>query len=213
MSVVEKFTFNLFQENTYVIYDETKECIIIDPGCCTPAEKNELMAFVAAKQLTPVRLLNTHCHVDHIPGNGTMAATYNIGLEYHEKELPIIQSAPDFGPIFGIEVDEQPTASRFIIADEIISFGNTMLKVMFTPGHSPGSVSFYNEKEKYVIAGDVLFYESIGRYDLPGASGPVLLQSITEKLMTLPDDTTVYSGHGRNTTIGHERKNNPFLNR
>lgn len=211
--MVKKFTFNVFQENTYVIYDETKECIIIDAGCSTTDEKNELMAFIAAHQLIPVRLINTHCHIDHIPGNGTMAATYNIGLEYHEREEPVKQSAPDFAKMFGISVDQQPSAKRYIQEGEIIAFGNTQLKVLFTPGHSPGSISLYNKKENYVIVGDVLFYESIGRYDLPGADGNTLMQSIQNQLLTLPDDTIVYNGHGRNTTIGHERIYNPFINR
>lgn len=211
MSTVKKFTFNPFSENTYIIYDETKECIIIDPGCCTANEKNELASFVLAHGLRPVRLVNTHCHVDHIPGNGFVADTFSIGLEIHENEIPILERAPDYGPMFQIEVGVQPPVKSFLKEGDFITFGNTLLSILFTPGHSPGSVSFYCEKENYIIAGDVLFYLSVGRYDIPGADGPTLFKSIAEKLMTLPDNVKVYCGHGQETSIGFERKNNPFL--
>ena len=214
MSQVVKMTFGPIQENTYIIYDQTLECLVIDPGCSNAKEREELLKAISDLGLKPVRLINTHCHVDHIPGNPLIADTYGIALEIHQNEVPVLKDAPDYGHIFQIEMSgEQPPVKAFINDGDVIKFGNTSLKVLLTPGHSPGSISLYNETEGYVISGDVLFYRSVGRYDLPGADGGVLFQSITTKLMTLPDDVKVYSGHGPETTIGSERRHNPFLKR
>ena len=214
MSQVVKLTFGPFQENTYIIYDQTSECVVIDPGCSNAKERDELLKTIADLGLNPVRLINTHCHVDHIPGNPLIATTYGIGLEIHPDEVQVLRDAPDFAHIFQIEMSgDQPPVKAFINEGDVIKFGNTALKVLLTPGHSPGSISFYNETEGYVISGDVLFYRSVGRYDLPGADGGTLFQSITTQLMTLPDDVKVYSGHGPDTTIGSERRHNPFLKR
>ena len=212
MSHLLKLTFGPFSENTYVIYDETLECVVIDPGCSNAAERNELLKTINELGLKPVRLINTHCHVDHIPGNPLIANTYNVGLEIHPTEVPVLEDAPNFAHIFQIEMSgDQPPVKAFINEGDIINFGKTKLKALATPGHSPGSLSFYNEVEGYVISGDALFYRSVGRYDLPGADGNQLLQSITTRLMILPDDVKVYSGHGPDTTIGSERRHNPFL--
>jgi hydroxyacylglutathione hydrolase len=209
---VLKLTFGPFQENTYVIYDQTMECIVIDPGCSNAAERAELLKTIDTLGLKPVRLINTHCHVDHIPGNPLIAGTYHIGLEIHPDEEQVLKDAPGFAGIFQIEMpDEQPPVLAFIHAGDEIRFGKTVLKALPTPGHSPGSLSFYNETEGYVVSGDALFYRSVGRYDLPGASGAVLFDSIMTQLMTLPDNVKVYSGHGPDTTIGSERRHNPFL--
>ncbi len=214
MSQVVKLTFGPIQENTYIIYDETSECIVIDPGCTNAKERDELIKTITGLGLKPMRLINTHCHVDHIPGNRLIADTYQIGLEIHPDEVPVLEDAPAFADMFQIEMSgEQPPVAAFIHDGDIVSFGHTSLKALATPGHSPGSLSFYNETEGYVISGDVLFYRSVGRYDLPGADGAVLFRSITTKLMTLPDDVRVYSGHGTDTTIGSERKHNGFLKR
>ncbi len=214
MSQVVKLTFGPIQENTYIIYDETSECIVIDPGCNNAKERDELIKTITGLGLKPMRLINTHCHVDHIPGNRLIADTYQIGLEIHPDEVPVLEDAPAFADMFQIEMSgEQPPVAAFIHDGDIVSFGHTSLKALATPGHSPGSLSFYNETEGYVISGDVLFYRSVGRYDLPGADGAVLFRSITTKLMTLPDDVRVYSGHGTDTTIGSERKHNGFLKR
>ena len=187
---------------------------MIDPGCSNAKERDELLKTIADLGLNPVRLINTHCHVDHIPGNPLIATTYGIGLEIHPDEVQVLRDAPDFAHIFQIEMSgDQPPVKAFINEGDVIKFGNTALKVLLTPGHSPGSISFYNETEGYVISGDVLFYRSVGRYDLPGADGGTLFQSITIQLMTLPDDVKVYSGHGPDTTIGSERRHNPFLKR
>ncbi|MCW3126375.1 MAG: beta-lactamase domain protein [Bacteroidetes bacterium] len=187
------------------------ECTIIDPGCANAREREQLISEISRMELKPVRLLNTHCHVDHIPGNPLIANTYNIGLEVHPLEEQVLREAPSFGDMFGIEMDTMPPIMGFLNEGDEVRFGNTTLQVIFTPGHSPGSISFYNPIDKYVVSGDVLFYQSIGRYDLPGANGDVLFHTLTEKMMKLPDDTRVYSGHGRDTTIGFERLHNPFL--
>ena len=211
MSQVVKLTFGPIQENTYIIYDETLECAIIDPGCANAREREQLIAEISKLNLKPVKLLNTHCHVDHIPGNPVIANTYNIGLEIHPLEEQVLREAPSFGEMFGIEMDTMPAVTGFLNERDKVTFGNTTLDVIFTPGHSPGSISFYHPLDKYVISGDVLFYQSIGRYDLPGADGETLFNTLTQKMMALPDDTRVYSGHGRDTSIGLERKQNPFL--
>jgi len=207
-----KLTFGPFTENTYVIYDETQECIVIDPGCSNAAERAALLKTINDLGLQPVRLINTHCHVDHIPGNALIADTYQTGLEIHPDEVEVLADAPNYAHIFGIEMSgAQPPVKAFIHEGDVINFGKTKLKALATPGHSPGSLSFYNEVEGYVVSGDALFYRSVGRYDLPGADGKQLLESIKTRLMTLPDDVKVYPGHGPDTTIGSERRHNPFL--
>ena len=188
------------------------ECVIIDPGCANERERADLLETITKLGLKPVRLINTHCHVDHIAGNPLIAETYGLGLEINPLEVDVLKSAPDYAHIFQIEMSgEQPVPAKFLNEGDIVTFGHTSLQILFTPGHSPGSISFYNEADQYVISGDVLFYHSVGRYDLPGANGMTLFRSITEKMMTLPDGVMVYSGHGPDTTIGHERTHNPFL--
>jgi hydroxyacylglutathione hydrolase len=212
MAEVKCFMFNMFQENTYILHDDTKECLIIDPGCCNDNERSRLKKWLAAEGLRPVRLLNTHCHLDHVFGNAFIAREYNLGLEIHEGELPVLArfelSARNFG-ITSVEASPQPTA--FIEVGKPITFGNTTLEVRFVPGHSPASVCFYDAKNGYVIAGDALFEGSIGRTDLPGGNHKTLIESIKNQLLTLPDNVVVYSGHGNPTTIGRERATNPFL--
>lgn len=212
MSVVASFVFSPFQENTYIIYDESKECAIIDPGCYTPDEKRQLSDFIEAEGLRPVRLINTHCHLDHMFGNKYVSEKYNLGLEIHKGELPVLQSAVQVGLMYGVPVEASPAPSSFLDETMQLKFGNTTFDILFTPGHSPASISFYNKEENYIIGGDVLFYESIGRTDLPGGDHNTLLESIRTQFFTLDDDIKVYSGHGPVTTIGHEKKNNPFLN-
>ena len=213
MTHVVKFTFNPFQENTYLLYDDTKECVIIDPGCYENAEKQELLNFIEKENLRPVRLLNTHCHIDHVFGNKFISETYNLPLEIHAGEVPVLDAVERVAMMYGIPYPEKsPAPGRYIEEGDGIKFGNTVLKTLFTPGHSPASISFYCAAEKFVIAGDVLFYQSIGRTDLPGGSMPVLLRSIREKIFPLGDEVKVYSGHGRATTVGEEKVHNPFLN-
>ncbi len=212
MSDIHYFTFSAFYENTYILFDETKECVIIDPGCYENFERQRLQNWIKQAGLRPVRLLNTHCHLDHVFGNAFVAETYGIGLEIHEGELPVLARYELSAQNFGIPVHErQPPVSQFIEVGKPIKFGNTSLEVRFVPGHSPASVCFYNAAAGYVIAGDTLFERSIGRTDLPGGNHKTLIDSIQRELLTLPDETRVYAGHGEPTTIGKERKHNPFL--
>lgn len=205
------FTFNPFQENTYLLYDETGECVIVDPGCSSESEKKLLDEFISEQQLKPVRLINTHCHIDHILGNKHVSEKYDLGLEIHEGELEVLNSGPMVSNMYAIPYELSPDPARFIEEGEKITFGNTTLETIFTPGHSPASISFFERTSNILLAGDVLFRESIGRTDLPGGNMETLLLSIKNNVLTLGDAVIVYPGHGPETTIGHERVNNPFL--
>ncbi len=211
MNNIQIFTFNPVQENTYVISDETNECVIIDPGCYFPEEKKEIFEYIQQNKLTPIHLLNTHCHTDHVLGNAFIHESFNLAPKIHENEVEVLHHAKTMGASFGLFMDESPEPDICLIEGNKINFGNTTLEILFTPGHSPGSVCFYNRKEGYIIGGDVLFRTSIGRTDLPGGDLDTLLDSISKKLFTLEDDIIVYSGHGPYTTIGYEKKHNPFL--
>lgn len=211
MITIKDFTFNPFQENTYVLYDETKECVIFDPGCYMSGEKRLLSDFIKKNDLKPVLLINTHCHLDHVFGNAYIKEKFNIPLAIHEGELPSLHSFERVAAMYNVPVEPTPNPDRFIEEGEEIVFGNSSLKAILTPGHSPASLSFYSESQRFVIAGDVLFYRSIGRTDLPGGDYKTLITSIVEKLFPLGDDVVVYSGHGQSTTIGYERRHNPFL--
>jgi glyoxylase-like metal-dependent hydrolase (beta-lactamase superfamily II) len=195
----------------YLLFDESKECIIIDPGCYDDNERAILSKYIADNQLKPVKLLNTHCHLDHIFGNGYVAKKYNLQLEVNKNEQRILDAYKMTCDLYGMNADPSPKPSVFLEEGDIISFGNSKLEILFTPGHSPGSLTYYSRADKFLIAGDVLFYGSIGRSDLPGGNHETLISSITNKLLPLGDDYKVYSGHGQVTTIGFERKHNPFL--
>lgn len=210
--MIEIFTFNPFAENTYVLYDDTKECVIIDPGCYTASERAKLQGFIEANKLNPVRHLNTHCHLDHVFGNAFVQRTWGLGVEIHRNEIPVLDRFPVVCQMYGIPDTDPPLpAAAFLEEGGIISFGHTQLQILLTPGHSPGSLCFYCEAEGFVIGGDVLFYESIGRTDLTGGNPEQLLESIRTKLFPLPGETLVYPGHGPTTTIRHEQEYNPFL--
>lgn len=209
---VHQFTFNLFSENTYILTDNySKDCIIIDPGCSNYYEQNILMDFIQNNQLNPVLLLNTHCHIDHVFGNQWVKDTFNIPFYAHEKEVDNLHKLPMYAPMFGMPPFSSPFPDQYIDEKDTITFSKTTLKVFFTPGHSAGSICFYHAESHQIISGDVLFRGSIGRYDLPGGNYHTLIQSITQKLLPLPDQTIVYSGHGEPTTIGEEKQFNPFL--
>jgi len=211
MIQIKKFTFNPVQENTYVVYDETNECAIIDAGCYFDYERQELDRFISFNQLKPVRLINTHCHFDHIMGISHCSAKYNLQFETHADEATLVENAVEHGDLFGIPVEPIDPPVLFFKEGDRINFGNSYLEVIEAPGHSPGGVVFYNAEQKILFAGDVLFYGSIGRTDLPGGSFEQLIGNIQTKLLTLPEETIVYSGHGPETSIGFEKKNNPFL--
>ncbi len=208
---IRKFTFNSFQENTFVLSDDTKECIIFDPGCSTPEEEAQLKAYIEELALKPVRLLNTHCHIDHVLGNKYVSETWELPLEAHAGEVPVLESGIQVSQMYGIAYTPSPPIAKYIEAGDEIRFGDSILKSYFTPGHSPASLSFLHAESKNLIAGDVLFYGSIGRTDLPGGNFDTLIKSIKEQLFPLGDDVIVHPGHGPSTSIGFEKENNPFL--
>lgn len=212
MSRIVSFTCNPFYENTYVLYDDTGECVIIDPGCYTKEEKEDVSDFITRNNLKPVLLINTHCHIDHVLGNRFIAEKYGLKLLMHRGELPVLHAVDDYAESLGIFYDKSPEPEIFVDEGNDVTFGSTKLHVLFTPGHSPASICFYDKESKFIVSGDVLFYDSIGRYDLPGGNLNTLMTSIRTKLLTLPDDITVYPGHGPHTTIGREKQHNPFLN-
>ena len=208
---VHYFAFGPFQENTYVLWDETKECIVLDPGNSTASENKKLSDFISQNGLNLKRLILTHAHIDHINGNKYVFDTYGLLPEVHKDDVYFIEKHLNSATMYGLEVEQSPMPGAFINEGDVISFGNSKLQTLHTPGHSPGSLSFYNKEDKFIIGGDVLFYGSIGRSDLPMGNHDTLIKSIVEKLIPLGDDMKVYSGHGMPTTIGFERQNNPFL--
>lgn len=211
MLKIKSFEFSPIQENTYIVYNEFNNAIIIDPGCYFDEEKEALAAFIDKMKLQPKMLLNTHCHLDHVFGNKYVAEKYDLALRIHEGEKKVLEFAPASGLMYNLPFDNYTGNIDFIKAGETISLDQDELKVLLTPGHSPASLSFYCEKDEFLISGDVLFRQSIGRTDLPGGDMDTLLNSIRTQLFVLPDNTTVYSGHGPDTTIGYEKRNNPFL--
>jgi glyoxylase-like metal-dependent hydrolase (beta-lactamase superfamily II) len=212
MIKIQSFTFNGFKENTYVLFDESKKCIIIDPGCYEQNEKLELERFIVDNELEPVKLINTHCHIDHVLGNRFVAEKWSLDLEMHELDLPTLRSVKDYCQLYGFHnYEESPEPSTFLKEGDKIHFGNSSLDVLFTPGHAPGHIVLYSNEQHFVIGGDVLFQMSIGRTDLPGGDYDTLINSIKDKLLPLDEQTKVYSGHGPSTTIGYEKTNNPFL--
>jgi hydroxyacylglutathione hydrolase len=211
MLTVNSFTFSPVQENTYVVYNETGECCVVDPGCYFGNERNELKEFIQTSGLTPKYLLNTHCHLDHVFGNKFIHDTWGLTLHLHEKEKPVLEYAPTSGISWGLPFDNYKGDLIFLREGDTIALGNDALQVLFTPGHSPGHICFYCKDQQFVIGGDVLFRESIGRTDLPGGNFDTLIGSIRNQLFVLPDETVVFSGHGPQTTIGYEKVHNPFL--
>lgn len=211
MLQLKKFTFNPYQENTYVLYDESGACVIIDPGMYTGAEQNEFVAFIKANGLKPERLLNTHCHIDHVLGNKFVFDNWSLKPECHKGELYILQAVAGYAPQMGMHYELSPEPENFLPETGTIEFGNSALNLIFAPGHSPAHLCFYAEHENFLIGGDVLFYRSIGRTDLPGGNHQQLIDSIKQNVFQLPDDCEVFPGHGPSTSIGFEKMNNPFL--
>ncbi|MCT4639123.1 MAG: MBL fold metallo-hydrolase [Bacteroidales bacterium] len=211
MIEIKTFVFNPFQENTYVLSDETKECIIIDCGCYEDHERMQLQDYIKENDLKPVAILNTHSHVDHILGNQWIKEVFNIPLKASMKDEALLATAVSHGKMYGMILDEPPVIDEDIDESKTVKFGSSELKILDVPGHSPGCIAFYNDEQKFVFSGDVLFCGSIGRTDLPGGDYDQIMSSIMDKLTTLDDDYKVYAGHGPSTTIGIERKSNPFL--
>ncbi|MEO8772300.1 MAG: MBL fold metallo-hydrolase [Ferruginibacter sp.] len=211
MLKIKSFEFSPIQENTYILYNDQNECVIIDPGCYFDDEKEELARFITEMDLKPIMLLNTHCHLDHVFGNKFVAEKFKLKVCIHEKEKQVLAYAPISGLTYNMPFDNYQGEMILLNEGDSIKIGNDELKILLTPGHSPGSLSFYCAADKFVISGDALFYRSIGRTDLPGGDHDLLLKNIREQLFVLPDDTKVYSGHGPVTNIGEEKKHNPFL--
>ncbi|MBK8611490.1 MAG: MBL fold metallo-hydrolase [Chitinophagaceae bacterium] len=211
MLKIKSFEFSPIQENTYLLYNEFNECLIVDPGCYFPEEKEELAAFITQSNLKPTMLLNTHCHLDHVFGNKFIAETYGLTLHLHEKEKKLLDYAPTSGLMYNMPFDNYKGDYIYVKEGDIVKLGEDELHVIEAPGHSPGHICFYCAKQNFIISGDVLFNRSIGRTDLPGGNHQMLLKNIREKLFVLPDETVVYSGHGPETNIGDEKKYNPFL--
>ncbi|MBL7835601.1 MAG: MBL fold metallo-hydrolase [Cyclobacteriaceae bacterium] len=207
---IKKFTFNPFGENTYVLFDDSKECVVIDPGCYEKAEQQELTAFIDSNQLVVKRLLNTHCHIDHVLGNAFVKRKFNVGLFINAIEEPLLRAVKSYASNYGFFQYEDSVADGFLTEKDVVAFGEQKLQILFVPGHSPGHIAFYDEASKILVGGDVLFENSIGRTDLPGGNFNTLINSIHEKFFTLPDDVTVYCGHGEETSIGFEKRTNPF---
>lgn len=211
MITVKIFVFNPFQENTYLLHDESGECVIIDAGCYHSNEKKQLDEYIHKQNLTCKKLVNTHCHVDHILGNAYIAKTYQPEIFSHKDDSYLIDEAAEHGQIFGFNVEDPPAPTQYLADNSELHFGNSVLKVFHVPGHSPGSIALYSPDQNFIIVGDVLFKGSIGRTDLSGGDYDQLMKSIFTRLMTLPPNTVVYPGHGPATTIHEEALSNPFL--
>jgi glyoxylase-like metal-dependent hydrolase (beta-lactamase superfamily II) len=207
---VKSFVVSPFAENCYVCHD-AGEAVLIDPGTATEAERSAVLDYITRNGLTVRHLLLTHAHIDHILGCAFFAREFGMKWKLHEADLPLLDGAALQAQMFGVELERPPTPEASLEEGRTIQFGTATWQILHTPGHSPGSVSFYDEANGFVIGGDVLFQGSIGRTDLWGGSMPTLLNAIQRKLMSLPDETVVYSGHGPETTIGAERRTNPFL--
>ena len=211
MLKIKVFTFSPVQENTYILYNEQNKAIIIDPGCYFTAEQETLKNFINDTQLQPVRLLNTHCHLDHVFGNKWVYDTWGLELYIHRGEEQMLILAPLSGEKWGLPFVNYDGPLHFLNEGDTVLLDNDALGVIAAPGHSPASICFYCENQHFLIGGDVLFRESIGRSDLPGGNHEILLKSIREQLFVLPDEVEVFPGHGLSTTIGHEKKHNPYL--
>lgn len=208
---IKKFTFNPVEVNAFILWDKTRECVLIDPACYYPEEEQQLKQFIESNQLKPVRLLNTHGHFDHLMGNKFIKKTWGLKCEIHKDDNYLIEQAETLAKLFGIEMSAPPSYGEFFEDGEVISFGNSELKVIHVPGHSPGGVAFYSKAGNLLVSGDILFNNSIGRTDLPKGNFDLLISGIKEKLIVLDEKVKVYCGHGEETTIGNEKRNNPYL--
>ena len=211
MITIQDFCFSAFQENTYVLYNEFKEAIIIDPGCYTRIEEKILSDFIRKENLKPTLLLNTHCHLDHVFGNNYVSETYGLTAHIHPNEQIVLDRLPEAAAKWGAPTEAYKGPIQYIQEGEIIPLGNVAFKVLLTPGHSPGSVCFYHVEQDFMIGGDLIFKDGVGRTDLPGANPQDLIKSIREQIFPLPDSLTIYSGHGPVTTWGREKEHNPYI--
>ncbi len=211
MLTIQSFTFNPASENTYILFNETGSAVIIDPGCYFTNEQHALQLFIELNDIKVIQLINTHCHLDHVFGLKWVYENYELEPFIHAEEKKVLEDTPQSASRWGLTIDNYSGNLHFIEEGDIIHIGNDQLTVLYTPGHSPGSVSFYCKEQGFIISGDVLFKESVGRTDLEGGNHQTLLNSIRTKLFTLPDETIVYCGHGPATTVAHEKQYNPYL--
>ncbi len=208
---IETFVFNPFQENTYILYDHTGECIIVDAGCQEQEERDQLTDYMDEHGFRPVKLVNTHCHIDHILGVGYLARKYDLPFFIHPDEKFLFAHSRSQAEFYGLELDPPPGPDGFLKEGDRVEFGESALEVIHIPGHSPGGILLHCPGQKFILAGDALFLQSIGRTDLPGGDYDSLIGGIKKKLMGLDPDTIVYPGHGPHTRIGDEKASNPFL--
>lgn len=209
---IRTYTFNPFQENTYLIHDDQNNAVIVDPGCYTTQEREVLDEFIQNNDLKIHAILNTHCHIDHVLGNAYLARTYGVDIITHEGELSTLSMVGPSAQLYGFTgYESSPLPTIFVEEGDELTFGEIRFKVIFAPGHSIAHIAFYNEENDILLGGDILFKGSFGRYDLPGGSLETLKNSILTKIFTLPGNTVVYPGHGPETTIGSERSSNPIL--
>lgn len=205
------FTFNPFSENTYLLYGDNKDCIILDPGCANESEENTILKFIEEKQLHVSRLILTHAHIDHVLGVRFITSKFKLKLEMHKADLPVYATAGNIAKMYGIPFNQGPEPEIFLDENTKIEIDGQTLDIFHTPGHSPGSICIYSKSNSFIISGYVLFNGSIGRTDLPGGDFDTLSNSIKTKLYILPNNTRVFSGHGESTLIGNEKINNPFV--
>jgi glyoxylase-like metal-dependent hydrolase (beta-lactamase superfamily II) len=211
MITIKRLEFNLFSENTYVISDDTGECMIVDPGCQEPEEQDLLLDYFKEKHLKPVKIVNTHCHIDHILGTAFLHDHFKLPFLIHPQEKPLLTASITQGELFGLEVQTPPEPTDYLNEGDTVTFGNSMFEVIHIPGHSPGGIVLLNKDQGCMFTGDVLFQGSIGRTDLPGGDYDSLVSSIRQKLLILDPEIRVYPGHGPDTTIGIENQSNPFF--
>lgn len=208
---VKTFHFNPLMENTYIVSDATGEAVIIDPGNCRTYEDDQIREYIASKNLKIKYIINTHPHLDHITGNPWCKQEFGAELLMHEGSMREYNRAYAYAAVFGFEQQQMPEPDRFLQEGDVMEFGHQQLQVLYTPGHCEGSICLYNAENKVVFTGDVIFEHGIGRSDLPTGNEAQLQQSIREKILTLPEDVAILSGHGDATTVGHERNNNPYI--
>lgn len=208
---IHSFCFNPFQENTYVLYNDQKEAIIIDPGMYSELEFKQFLQFINKNELSPKLLLNTHCHLDHVFGNNFVSEQFQLTAHFHSNEQIVIDRLPEASAKWGVISEAYKGPVKYINDGEIIPFGNDKLKVLLTPGHSPGSVCFYIAEQEILIGGDLVFMDGVGRTDLPGSNPMDLIKSIRDKILPLPDTTIIFSGHGPETNLSREKRQNPYI--
>lgn len=211
MIKIKKFTFNPFQENSYLLINDQKECIVVDPGCFDRKEEETLNSYITSNNLKPIMLINTHAHIDHVLGNHFVANKYDLELSIFKSEHPMLEMAIRSAEMYGIPYTPSPEPQHFLKEGDKIEFGGSSFEVLHVPGHAPDHIVLINEKENIMIGGDVLFKQSIGRTDLPGGNHEDLIHNIKTKIFPLKESIVVYSGHGPETTIGEEKNHNPFF--